>query len=1480
MRIYTENWNYTLASDSQPYGIDNGSPYTSGGLLRMPEGSAVNKDFLGSPYQFGTDNYHGSYALSFDLDMRNSSQMLFCIWNYASNASCPAICYRYDFSGFQLAWSNYNSVIVTARGDATGDFYGQIIPPDVIYKVTFFKRVIENDSSSLVAMAIKSPTGTVYRTGWANTWDSLKRNQIGALNRDTGYGLTLAVGPLTVADELTDAQAIAFLAAGEIDTRPVPLITPLSKTVNRPVTVTLTPPVDLPAGWTLRYTTDGADPQGSSLPAPSHIATSDTRFICSRAPELYVSGNIGGYGETYLVNRSTGVMTSVVSVASVHVPELMTWHNNRIYYVDQTNMRALSWADPNATTPVLTPIGPADRQYIAIESSGTTLYVFLSWLGLYSINTDDASLTLVCSMPDDYPEHMTYLNGIMYMKMTNFSEIRGVDCATGSVTYTWTSSYHRICNDGTKLYALEYTQYNGNNVYSIDPATGVATVIVTNIQSVLSLPSIWDMFDMRVVDSALYLSGLNLAVIGLTPIPPTGTPYVNPFVVGDPLALNTSVTVKAAYASDSTGERAPVASETYSFALTPPVFTSEDGTPRDYIDAFDAVEIHWKDEPTDGTFQILYTLDNSDPATSPTALIWSPGSMLPFNSYPVMPGPGVPSDYQINNPLIAVMKHVASGQVSNSSSIDVWFYFSILFNINIPARANDDVVTGFNYETSNTSPLIHVLTIDGVAAESATPPTISIPFDAQAHTVEARVLTTDRSLYAIGLNQSMSFYQRQPILPKTSVASISASILPVNPNGPNSSLHYTVDGSTPTASSSTVSGPVTVPSNGTLKVIAYRNGVSSDIAKLDVLPEYEVTEVVTSLDDVNYHYHIAAQRTALTSRLGASLIDVTVGSNATPTKVAATVNGEAQQLSLWDSTDAVGAYNVFSGFNWLNAPTLFWSRLSYTAATCAFAWTYPSTLLPTGKTVTLFSISITARICSVTYKYVINTTTRQTSIVRTRTNHGAAPSAEVVTSGAILIADGSNTLTISITTGSISLTDGTGTSTETSGDFVSGMLWSIEGLVNPDAMSGFSDSTPVVIPCVITTTATSGKLRLAPGSIICSRTAVSVQQSTSIDFRDPSSARLLRHSMLTDGSFPVPINPPAIIGFNEALMSTRVDGLFAAALPGVINVEQDFDVEIKLTTDFLALMTYPESNVNQATLPTITLFLADASSQLNDSSDVQTGVSLRMFVPSDRPGAYPVYLELYSSGAAPTRLTLSSNSKQIALKLSGRVGGIALSAVVDGVETSLTTLTPITGTREVRVRRTGSTKHARKQLTDLLSYTANATFSRIRCHDPILIGTDFVLRQVATGFDAVALTVPDNSAYAVWFNPATRAISAEAISFEPSDGRLLVGVIVGVIETRDDNVIWTNTMYATLVKVRTQVDAVLTGGTVIGVGSGLQVANHRVTWKECGYDRNTAVGNLGWNTPLNNLDLRQNRQIVRALEHQRIRVTAARISLG
>jgi hypothetical protein len=270
MRTYTEQWNYTLGTTSSPYSYNNGSPYFSGGRAYFPQNSFINKDTFGT-YQFGSNNYIGSYALRLQVDLSAAAlNTYFCSLEYGmANSPVPAVVR--SSSGIRLSWGGYNRYDAfysgysdgTVPSGSTGAFDGRNVS-GVTGTLILLKKVIPASNYAYVAAHFTTTEGTRYSSGWNYIYASSAHNQLGVSNYPLYAGGTISISSLNVADSLTDVEINGILASGEFPGTS-PTITPAPGNIaSTSTTITIAPPDN--TGWDIFYTIDGSAPNDASTP--------------------------------------------------------------------------------------------------------------------------------------------------------------------------------------------------------------------------------------------------------------------------------------------------------------------------------------------------------------------------------------------------------------------------------------------------------------------------------------------------------------------------------------------------------------------------------------------------------------------------------------------------------------------------------------------------------------------------------------------------------------------------------------------------------------------------------------------------------------------------------------------------------------------------------------------------------------------------------------------------------------------------------------------------------------------------------------------------------------------------------------------------------------------------------------------------------------------------------------------------------------
>lgn len=964
----------------------------------------------------------------------------------------------------------------------------------------------------------------------------------------------------------------------------------------------------------------------------------------------------------------------------------------------------------------------------------------------------------------------------------------------------------------------------------------------------------------------------------------SSTLYTGPINVGSPFTPGSTVLLKCSYFSGTLG-KAQTKTYTYTFKVLEPIPAMFPNASPSFSFSRD-VELTWTKAPPANT-EYWYTMDNTDPQTSGTAIKWVPGAIYPFNSHPDATVVSWGKQQMLPNYLKVRAKHTTTNSWSAMNT--TWsLYFKLAqsgyVTVTQTGGFNTDCVLSWGtYDdlgVVTATPITTFVSVNGTETTySAKEGSLSIPFGDYTN-FSIRAESNDGLLTTSTRSYTITFGQSAPTVNKSAVISsgATANIIVTNPN-PSSTVFYTVDGSEPTTNSSSVAGgqvTIAVPNGAMLRAFASRSKYKSSLVTAEVFREFEVGAVATATHEgSNYHYYSATQRVEMNSPLGESLTTVTVGSNVSTTAVACTVDGALTQTYLWDVADQKGAVNsaltslIVSDFK-----SRFWSRLLYTTASIAMSFQFDKTdwMTPGGSmnmegSMTLLRISMTSKLSTLVFDYVVDCTTYETTIKRYRIPHGGVAGTETLVSSGTL-ASGTvpnNTITVSISSSSISVGDGTGTSTETLTGGEVGAAWAIDGTLNPDVvdipaitLGGITDTT-TTMPFTITTTATAGSLRRAPATVFVETASAFTSKSRSIKFSDKSS--------VTDLDFYVPCGPlkaHASVGFDGKNMAARVDGPFEWRLPYVMDGSGAFDVSVDFNT-----------KIERSPGQDITLYIGQEGYSGSESGiDVGAAfATLRCVTDVDANGTDIVgssALEMYA-GSTATRIVAPTAQSRFKLRLVKTEGSQTTTAYgyVGDTEIQLGTVTAPTSAIEFKFVRKGKVARPAPMLTTIFGASASGMIRTKTITGAQLSGAWLMRKGVAVQIPATSISAPVDGVKAVFFDTDSSMVSVENLAFEPSDGRILVGVL----DTRNDGASWTNLMFSKTVRVRSDLSGTLGTGAIIGAGDSVEVKGNRVTWLSSGYEQSLPLGTSTWVRPNVYVDLFKKKHIVRTFERQPIKLT-------
>jgi hypothetical protein len=1116
-------------------------------------------------------------------------------------------------------------------------------------------------------------------------------------------------------------------------------------------------------------------------------------------------------------------------------------------------------------------LGAAKAEYMSqllSSGSGDLVYAICSAdVNVQALHTLDIVTGTLSLVVDSYTRRIAKVGSTFYA-LTDSGTIDVIDINTGATLSTYftdpafDNQWWTIASVGSKLVAA-----NGTGIYQIDGSGATA------IASSLSAGTICEIDERALAvagDGRLMLISTHYGTAA------SGQVYTTPVTVGSPLVIGSSAVAKfAAFNTDypnTTPERGPIVYRAYDFAIVAPVLASVASGARYYDD----VPLIWQQAPSisAGT-SIYYTTDGTDPQTSPTRILWAPGHKFTY----MLNYSQVYAEFA-ESTLKARMYHAGSNTYSDLYEQMLLFGVAPVTVTPSTGSFTNDFTMTWSCPTPGAQVVLGGLESLGITTPQPANGSINIAMSNAPLQISFQSKINSPELYGAYGFRTYWFYVAAPVLSFTS--RLSGVPLPVSAASPSAgaTVHYTLDGSTPTALSALYTTPIMVGPGQTFKAIAVYNGVLSAISIAEVVPEYQVREIATSSDGSNHHYYTMQQQIELLSTLGPSGYSITELSTAGATPFPVTDSGTSTliaEFAMWNAA-GVTSLNTFAHetaeINFMPGEcTRFWARFAVSISTAQFtvnANSWLDALAGNETTLDLIFVSYEGR-AVFSFKVASN---GQVTLTLTARVEGVDDSSETVLG--TLTFGSTPTLTISTTPGQLSVNLlGTTVSTPTGGTWA---YWLQEFTVNFAQLNTTNSS--VVLLTHVSTFSDNAILLMAPATPYCeSKSTATAAKNINLDFKNRAAVdELVVASSVSN------YERPADAGFSEADKAFVINSSrFDAALPGVIaagafdvQVEFDFKLDPAVAGSFAAWTSNVDSGSPNYRKPELKLSLVTPGSPKMASGSTLADIGIQLDWLQSH-GLAVTKLKAASSTAATSYVEIptSYNEQRAVLRIrtaTGDPSSLILSATVNNVTTDVATVARPNGNFEVRLRRTYAGPRLSKTTTTLRRYQLQASCVQTSASYIVISGANFMFRGEPTGFVESALEPVDGSALAVYFNPTTRGLETEARGFEPSDGRLLVGVI----ESINGRVRWVNTMYSQLIRFRTEVGAVLTGGSVIGVGSNLRIEDGVVKWLESGFERSAPVGDSTWQSPHTYLDLLTNKYVVRAHERQRLNVTISR----
>lgn len=357
------------------------------------------------------------------------------------------------------------------------------------------------------------------------------------------------------------------------------------------------------------------------------------------------------------------------------------------------------------------------------------------------------------------------------------------------------------------------------------------------------------------------------------------TPTASSPTYSTPISVSSAMTIKA-IAIGSGNANSSVSSATYAFAVATPTFSPAAG-------AYSAAQTVTISDATPGAV-IRYTTDGSTP-TSASAQYTAP---LTVNSTQTVKA-------------IAVLSGYTNSAVGSSA-----------YTITLPTATPSISPAGGTYTATQTVSITDSTPGATIyyTTNGSTPTTGSTPYTAPIS------VSTSKTISAIAVASGYS---------ASTIASASYTITPpaasptISPNGgsfttpqtvtisdttPGASIHYTIDGSTPTSASNLYTGPISVSSSQTIKAIATASGYSAS-AVTSATFTVTLTTATPAISPTGGTYTSAQLVTISDTTPGSAIYYTTDGS--TPTSGSAVYTGPITV----STTSTIKAIATASGYS-------------------------------------------------------------------------------------------------------------------------------------------------------------------------------------------------------------------------------------------------------------------------------------------------------------------------------------------------------------------------------------------------------------------------------------------------------------------------------------------------------------------------------------------------------------------------------------